>query len=150
MKANKLTKNKLPIGVLILAIIYYFATIVYIATAIVLFLKSEWFRNVPPFNNNPILTPQTFYILGGVLLLMSIVSVTIATGLIMRKNWARYLAIVLSAIFVAGGILSILEKSYISIINLVVNLLIIIYLVFSKKVKEKFDKPSLKKLIDQD
>jgi hypothetical protein len=140
---KKENKNKIPLGVKLIIILYSLGVILYILAALISTLKPDLLNNVPNFDLQKF-GNNIFYIFAGIMITLAVIFSIIVYGLIKRKNWARLTAIIISIIFVVGGILSILENNLISIINLVVNFIIVIYLLFKKSVKNTFN-PSVEK-----
>jgi hypothetical protein len=134
-------KNKLPLGIIIISIIYYLAAVLYLSVAILAFLKPDIIKEVPNFNSiNPAILPKAFFSLGIIFIFLSVFAIIVATGLLKRWNFSRIALIVFCIFNIAGGILSLTEGNYLSTINLVFNLIIAVYLIFSKKVRVAFSK----------
>jgi hypothetical protein len=130
-------RRKIPLGVKLISILYFLAGISSILIAILSFTYPNLFNNIPDFNLGSF-GPQVMIMFGIVMLILSVISFIVAVGLLKRKNWARITVIVISIINILGGILSIIEGSWISSINLIVNLVIVLYLTISKKVRIAF------------
>jgi len=143
---NKIKKEhiKIPLGVKIISIIYYLSAILYLVIAIIsLFFKDLIFK-IPDFSQ--ITNSYASIILGVIFILLTIFSATVATGLWKQKNWARIALIIFCSLNITGGIFSLIKGGYLSSINLIFNLIIASYLIFSKKIKGFF-KPMKKKEI---
>jgi hypothetical protein len=131
-------KRKAPLGLKIISVIYYIACALYLAIAIVAFIKISWISELSNLGLLPAMSQQTIMTFGIFFVLLSILSFFIARGLLKFQMWARVALLAICAINIFGGILSVLEKSYPSIINLVFNLIIACYILFSKKTKAAF------------
>jgi hypothetical protein len=129
-------KRKSPRGVKIISIFYYIASFFYLLTALVAFFKSDIFTKLPGFNQNINNFPQAFIAFGTFLFLLAVLSFFIAKEIKKLKRWALIATLAISALWVIGGFLSIMEKSYISVINLLINLLICGYIIWNKKTRQ--------------
>jgi hypothetical protein len=132
-------RKSLPLGLRIISIIYYITAILSILIALLAFLSPGIIKNVPGFGTNIAANPLAFIILGIIFLILSPISFFIAYGIQRVNNKARIALLVLCAINVIGGIISIIEGSYLSSINLVFNLLIGLYITLNKKVRREFN-----------
>lgn len=136
MRLKLIRKNSL-FGIKIISIIYYLATIFSLVIALIAFFKPEIIKGAPTLGGQ--VPPEYFIISLGVFsIFLVFFSFFIAIGLQNKSNGARASLIVFSVINALGGIISIIEGSYLSSINLVFNLGIIYYLAFNKKVKSQF------------
>ena len=131
-------KRKAPLGIKIISIIYYIASFLYLAIAIVAFFKQDIISELSKLELLPVMNSDTIIIFGIFFLLLSILSFFIARGLLKFQMWARIALLGICALNIVGGIFSILEGNYLSAINLLFNLIIACYLIFSRKVKEAF------------
>ncbi|MFA5856946.1 MAG: DUF2127 domain-containing protein [Candidatus Pacearchaeota archaeon] len=132
--------KKMPLGLKIISLIYILLVILSIALSIVSFIYPSVYSNIPNFNLEQY--GQNIFISFGIfLLVLSLVFLIVLIGLLKHKNWARYSVLTISTIIIIGNILSVIEKDYIGIINLFVNLIIVIYLIFNKKIRKIFNKP---------
>jgi glucan phosphoethanolaminetransferase (alkaline phosphatase superfamily) len=137
-KEKTKTQIKKPIGVILIAVFYFLASILYLATAIIAFFYKNLLTQLPNFNIPEAFVDQAILTLGILFLVLSLLSLIIAIALLKRKNWARVFVIIFSFILIIGGVFSLIEGNYISSINLLINLIIAAYLLFSKKVKRYF------------
>lgn len=137
-KESSIVKKKVPLGLRIISIIYYIASALYLTIALVAFFKKNWILELSNLGLLPVMNAQTTFIFGAVFLLLSIISFFIARGLIKFHAWSRIALLGICSINIIGGLFSIIEGNYPSIINLVFNLIIASYLIFSKKVKRAF------------
>jgi len=133
----KLIKKESLVGIKVLSIIYYLATIFSLTIASIAFFKPDFIKNAPTFEGQ---LPSEYVIIsfGIFFVLLAFFSFFVAIGLQNKSNKARISLIVFCAINAIGGIISIAEGSYLSSINLLFNLGIIYYLVFNKKAKAQF------------
>jgi len=133
----RLIKKESLVGIKVISIIYYLATIFSLAIALIAFFKPDFIKDAPTFGGQ---LPSEYVIisLGIFFVFLTFFSFFVAIGLQNKSNKARISLIVFSTINVIGGIISIAEGSYLSSINLIFNMGIIYYLLFNKKVKEQF------------
>ena len=134
-----LMRKSLPLGLRIISIIYYIATVFSLIIAILAFTAPGIIKNVPGFGANIAANPLAFVILGIIFIILSGLSFFIAQGIQRIDNKARMALLVLCAINVIGGIISIIEGSYLSSINLAFNLAIGLYITLNKKVRREFN-----------
>ncbi len=130
-------KEKKPVGIWIISVFYFIAVVLYFLTGLISLFYKELLYNIPKLKELS-LANGVFIFFGLFMFGLAILSFFIARGILKRQNWARTTVIVISIINIVGGILSIAEGSYISSINLLANLVIGIYLIFSEKVKKFF------------
>lgn len=142
IETNK--KDRLPIGIYIIAIIYLLGAIPTTTLAVMLFLSPKIINQIPPFNKSPEAYAGVLNTFGILMLILALLFLIASIGLLKRKNWARIGIASFNLINIIGGILSILDKDYLSLINIVFNFIVLIYLVFSKKVKKVFSQKYLK------
>ncbi len=128
-------KSRVPVLIKILAILYFIIAMIGIATGIVLLAGFEnLLENFPGFD-----LIGDFLIVGGIgFLVIGLICFIIGLGLLRRKNWARILAIIVSALILIFTIFFIGTIG--SIISIAVNGLIVLYLIFSRRVKRAFGK----------
>jgi len=133
----KLIKKESLVGIKIISIIYYLATIFSLTIALIAFFKPDFIKDAPTFGGQ---LPSEYILisLGIFFVFLTFFSFFVAIGLQNKNNKARISLIVFCAINAIGGVISIAEGSYLSSINLLFNLGIIYYLVFNKKVKAQF------------
>ncbi|MBR9705064.1 DUF2127 domain-containing protein [Candidatus Pacearchaeota archaeon] len=129
-------KKSIPVGIIIISIIYFISAIAGAIFATIAFIQPDLLLNLPGFNIP--LDSSMFLTIKISLIFFAILSSILGLFLLKQKNWARYGIIIISLIMVIGGILSIIEKNYLSSINLIFNLLIVLYLLLSKKVRLSF------------
>jgi len=78
------------------------------------------------------------WLFGGILLSLGILYIFIAKGLWKGKNWTRIFLIIFLSISIIFAIWGTIQGSYGYIFNLIVSVVVIGYLLFSKKVKAFF------------
>lgn len=134
MKKNN-KKEKHLIGIIILSILYFISFLGSLIIGLISILYPHIIKNLPPFLNNPTFEPIVFIIFGIIMIIYSILSLIISIGLYYSKRWSLVLIFIISIIYIIGGIFSILNKNYLSIINLLFNILILSYLIFNKTIR---------------
>jgi hypothetical protein len=139
MKKEKKSSGKIPIGVIIIMIIYFLATLLYFAMAMVAFFKKDILSNLPGFTSVSAAIPGVNIYMGVLLIVLALFSLIIAIGLLRLQNWARIFLLIFCLFNIVGDLISILGKDYVSIINLLFNLAIFLYLILSKKVRIAFN-----------
>jgi hypothetical protein len=135
---NKTKKDgvKTPTGIKIISVVYYLSAVLYLAIAVISLFFPDIIFKIPDFNE--ITNSSASIIIGVIFILLTIFSITVATGIRKLKSWARIAIIIFCSLNIIGGIFSVVEGSYLSLINLIFNLLIASYLIFSKKIRESF------------
>lgn len=140
LENNKLNKKQIPAGIKILAVIGYIGVALDIISGLILILVGGTLSAIlssilPVFGSITQITMIAgISILGG-----SVLNFFMSRGLWKGQNWARIVSIIFGIIVIIGSLLGIIAGSYVyGGIGLAVSLLITIYLLFSKKVKEAF------------
>lgn len=131
-------ENKNLKGIIAISVIYFLTSITSLIIGGLAIFDPSIFTSIPGFNidlNSGIFTSFKIF-----MILFSIISFILAYFLLKKNNWARIAIIGISILMIIGGIISIIEGSYLSIANLLFNLLIVLYLIMNKKVKESFTK----------
>lgn len=134
-------KKNAPAGLKVLSVIYYLATLFSILISVLAFTNSGPLNSIVKAGAGPSLNAANFASLGIIFFIMAAFSFLVALGLQNKNNIARIALIAFSCLNVIGGIISIIEGSYISSVNLAFNALVAYYLVFNKKVREEFITP---------
>ena len=126
-------KSKIPIGVKLSAFIYLFYSFLFIFLSI----------------------PSIIFILGGarfLLFLIGILFLLLSHGLWKGKNWTKVTSIIISSIIFILGLIEIMGITY-DILELLIraffvllHLLVVVYLLFSKDAKNFFKKNKVKEL----
>jgi uncharacterized membrane protein len=137
-------KNRLPIGIYIISIIYLLGAIPSFILAVITIINPELIKKIPPFDQSNISYPEIFTIFSIILVVLAVLFIVVSIGLFKRKNWARISLAVFNLLNIIGGIFSILEKNYLSLINIFFNSIVLFYLIFSKKVKKVFSQQDSK------
>ena len=126
-RKNKARSDLVPIGIKIISIYYYF--LAGISIFVVFFIGQIIGAQVLAIG----LILSLILIAGGVL------DVFIGINLWKGKNWAKILVIIFSVLFfIEESYGFIIKKSLEDLFLLVVNLIILLYLLFSRKVKNFF------------
>jgi hypothetical protein len=141
MSETSIKKQTKPIVLKIIIVFYFFAFLLFLIVSLISFFKNDIITQLPDFSKiNLNVFPEVFIVFGTIMAGLSLLYLIFAIGLTFQKNWARLGIIILCIINIIGGIFSVTEGNYISIINLLVNLIIGSYLLFSKKTKALFKK----------
>jgi hypothetical protein len=131
-------KPRHPIGIYIISIIYLLGSIPTTILAIVLFINPGIINQIPPFNQSQTTYSGVLTVFSVLMLILALLFIIASIGLLKRKNWARIGIVSFNLINIIGGVWSVLEKNYLSIINIVFNSIVLLYLIFSRKVKKEF------------
>jgi len=135
MKIKELFKKK-PLGLKIIIIIYLFASILYLVIGILSITSQNLISQIPDFNTTALPNGQVFLIISILFIILSIFVFFIVLGLLKNQQWSRISLIVINILNIIGGIISLTNGDFLSLINLTFNLVIAIYLIFNKKVKK--------------
>jgi len=145
MKKTNYPLKASPLGVKIISILLIVYSSIHIIVSTIALLLLIFRIPLDPLKegNNVVLGILT---LGGITIFGVIIFIIsggilmyIAYNLLKGKNWARITIIVLASIWIVTGIFSIDAENYIlGVILLIIEILIVGYLVFSKKVKTFF------------
>ena len=129
-----MAKN-MPVGVKILSVLFYIGVILSIIGAIAMFFGGAALSLIPEMA----LFGEGLMVVGGIfMLVLAVLYFFIGRGLWKGQNWARIVTIILAALGFIGALSSITTSIGNSIINLIVNGVIIWYLGFSKGAKQAF------------
>ncbi len=129
--------EKSPLGIKILSGFSFVAVVLYLVVAGIAFFGKDILSKIPNFGIEQ--SASGFFIfMGLIMVVLALIFLFIAFGLIKGMQSARVTLITISGIFIIGGVFSLVEENYISIINLVFNLTILLYLLLNKKVKRFF------------
>lgn len=138
-------KQSVPTGVKIIAVLYYIGTFFGIIFGLLFLVGAGALNSVA--NKIPSLgvlgtLGAGLFIIGGIIVIgLGVLSFFIGRGLWKAKNWARIVAIVFAALGILMSMIMMIMMpgSIVSnIFNLVIDLLIGGYLLFSKDVKQAF------------
>lgn len=84
-------------------------------------------------------------VLGGVLIAIGIAYFVVSYGLLKGRGWAWSVTLILSYIGIAIGIVSIIGGNFISIVQVIINIVVIWYL-YRQEVKAYFGKSPTAKI----
>jgi len=131
--------GNVPVGVKVIAVLYYISAVLSVIMGILLMVGSA---ALTPYIDS---LGGLAGILGGALIVLGIIIIAfgvlaffIGRGLWKAKKWARIVAIIIAALGVLSGIISLIQGDFGSILGLVINAIIGGYLLFSKGVKAAF------------
>ena len=117
-------------GVIILTILYVLVAIVWFVMAALLMAAAIAEEGMSGLSTAPLLLFGVFF-----LLLFGVFFLLVAFGIYAMKAWAWTVGLVVAILGLLGGAAGAASGQYASIVNLILNLIIIIYLF---KVKEYF------------
>jgi hypothetical protein len=143
-KSNK--SPVVPLGIKIISVFFYALAIVYALFGLFAIISSNGVAEsivlAGGFDSSIVSSLSIAIVIFGLIIIaLAILEFFIARGLWKLKTWARVLAIILSILGLLIVITSIvLDFRYLQILNLLVNLIIAIYLLFFNEVKEAFRK----------
>jgi len=135
--------KKSILGIKIVSVMYYVATIIYLGIGIISFFMRETLMKIPEFSSIKIPLDQAAIIIGTTFILLAIFTFFVSTGLIKKQSWARKALILFTAINGIGGLTSVLEGNYLSLISFTFNIGLASYLIINKKIKNQFHNRSL-------
>lgn len=129
-----------PTGVKVISVLMYIIAALLLLLSLLFFVGSQAAERAlqeqyPTFAT---LGAAIFVLLGILLLVVGILYIFIGKGLWKGKNWAKIVAIILSALGLLQAILSIRTTVSSGILMLAINGVIIYYLGFSKEAKKFF------------
>jgi uncharacterized BrkB/YihY/UPF0761 family membrane protein len=149
-KAKKVIKakqagrsNKVPIGVQIISVLYYIGAVLCVLCGILFIVGANaivaaLIDAVPELESMGV-GAGLFIFFGIVLIGLSVLSFFVGRGLWKLKRWAKILAIILAILGVISAVYSIIKDyNFGDIINILLNVVIGAYLIFSKEVKKAF------------
>jgi len=132
-------KDKAPLGVKIISILYYFGALMLVILGILLLMgaKNAKMLNQIPFLSN--VGTGMFLGMGLSVIILAVLSFFIGMSLWKLHNWARIVTIVLSSLSILSSLFSIVQNGIArSLISIIINGAIVCYLVMSKEVKTAF------------
>ena len=135
--------GQIPIGVKIISILYYIGAVIGIIFGL-LFIFGGSFLKAGSFLKSSLgfigaLGSIFFIVMGIIFVGLGVLGFFIGRGLWKVKSWARILAIIFACLGVLLAVISMIQGKIVSnIFNLVINLVIGGYLLFSNSVKEAF------------
>ncbi|MFH1501152.1 MAG: hypothetical protein ABIE22_04380 [archaeon] len=137
--------NKIPRGVKVISILYYLASVFTIIIGILFLLGSSDIATGISDALKAQIIESGREVIGGALITMGIgfilfgiIGLIIGRKLWQLRNWARIVIIAFSVLGTLTAIASLIQLQYRSIVGLIINLAIGIYLIFSSKVKGAF------------
>jgi len=137
MDLKGLFKEK-PLGLKIIIVIYSVAFLLYLLIGIIAFTSKGIIKKIPNFSISSLPETQAFSIIGAIFVILAILVVLTVVGLLKSKNWARILLIIFCVLNVLGGIISVFEGNFLSLINLLFNAGVSSYLILAKGAKKTF------------
>jgi len=143
VKPIKKTSTKLmPVGVKIIAILYYIGAVLVILAALGFLLGGAALAGfagaIPGLEVLGGLGAGLFIVGGIILIALAVLLFFIGKGLWKGVNWTRIAVIILSAIGIVSAIVSIINGEFGATISLVIHVIIGGYLLFNKTVKQAF------------
>jgi uncharacterized membrane protein (DUF2068 family) len=126
---------KRPAGIVVIAILMLIGAVLLLLAGFGLFVLAFLASGEPEFGG---VLGALLGLVGLIMLLFGIAYIFLAMGLLKLKPWARKVARVLAAISIAFGILSVFGGDPVSIISLIFNIIIFLYL-GSRGVKAAFE-----------
>ena len=141
LKRGLMVKQSVPVGVKIIAVLYYISVFFVLISGYILTFKPNFVIEMSP--QLKALRPKLLIAFGILLLAIGILNFFVGYGLWKGKKWARTTAIVFGILGAIGAIIPLflqnVSRGIISIIlNLLINSLIAVYLLFDKKAKDAF------------
>ena len=130
----------IPTGIKVISVLYYIGAVLGIIISILFFVGGKLLSSIT--SQIPVIGAlgSMLFIVGGVItLIFGILGFFIGRGLWKGRNWARVVAIIFSILGIITAIIMMIRGNIMSNIpNLIVQLVISGYLLFSSKVKEAF------------
>jgi len=136
-----MANKEVPTGVKVLSIIYYIAAALSLIAAIGLFVGAGFAGGILSSLGIPLLAAlgSGLFVAAGIfILIFAILDFFIGRGLWKAQGWARVLAIIFSALGALMGLMGLFSGSVSSIVGLIIHILVLWYLIFSKEVKNAF------------
>ena len=133
-----LIRKNLPFWIKAISVVYYVGAALSVIIAVLAFSKSGIITKVPGYAQNIASHSQAFSYLGALFVFLSIFFFLVALGLQNRNNVARIALLAFCGINLIGGIMSVIEKSYLSFVSIAFNAAVFSYLLFSKKIRKEF------------
>jgi len=135
---QQVTIKEVPIWVKIISVLYYMGGVFGIIGGVLLLVGASFidslFSQISEFTLG-----STMMIIGIITLVFGILDIFIGMGLWKTKNWARVVVIFFGFIGILMGIFITVKSGFLSaVVVFIMNLLIVGYLLFNKKVKEAF------------
>lgn len=118
--------KKIPLGISIISFFILISAIFSIIAGLFIITRTG---NLPN---------SVFLGLGVLLLVIGIVRFFIYSGLRKGKNWARFLIIGVESLSIISSLISLIMGEWVVILSMTISIVIVSYLVFSKKVRRYF------------
>ncbi len=131
-------KLRVPVGVKIIAVLYYMAAVISIVFGILAIIGSALFASYFSTLWPRAVFSRAIAFVGIVIVAFAVLFFFIARGLWKGQRWARIVAIIVAVLGFVSAILNIMQIDIRLIANLIIHGLIGSYLLFSKKVKKAF------------
>ena len=132
-------EKSVPIGVKIIAILYYIGAFFAALLGILFFsgagLMNSLLVSIPLFQT---IGTTAFLIIGIILIGFAALNFFVARGLFKAKKWSRIFVIVFNSLIILSQIISIIQGDAGVILSLAINSIIVGYLLFNKDVKKAF------------
>ncbi|HTY43636.1 MAG TPA: hypothetical protein VMC80_00120 [Patescibacteria group bacterium] len=140
------SKKQVPALVKVLAIFGFIGTVLNVISGLILLLAggliNMFLALVPSLASISAVLNEMSMIIGGSILGFAVLNFFMSRGLLKGQNWARILTVIFGFMAITGSIVGIVMLGINYYIymggSLFISLLITIYLVFSKKVKQAF------------
>jgi hypothetical protein len=133
-------KKEVPTGVKIISIVYYvWAVFAFLVAFVFLLGFSEVIFTFPLLGLFSLLSSEFFIVISIFLFGIGAITLLVAKGLWNGQNWARIFAIVISSVKMLGTF-TLITRGFVidNVISFAINLIIIIYLASSQKVRRSF------------
>jgi len=134
---KSLGNKQIPIGVKVLAIIYYMFSVLLLGSAVYYFIFGSMFLGGGILG---MLIMSLGYFVAALAIGAGVLNFFIGRGLWNGKNWARIFVLVISWLAVIASFFSLFSGNFTSLIILIIYGVIIWYMQFRKEVKDYFTK----------
>lgn len=132
--------QSVPTGVKVIAVLYYIGAVLGIIFGLLFLVGAEAIGSIA--SQIPVLGAlgAGLFIVGGIILIgLGVLGFFVGRGLWKARPWARIVAIIFAALGILMAIISMIQGSItINIVDLVIQLVIGGYLLFSNNVKQAF------------
>jgi hypothetical protein len=131
--------GNVPVGVKIIAVLYYIAAVVLLLAGILAIVGSATFgAYFASLGSLMALFGGLMIVLGIIFIAFAVLCFFIGRGLWKAQKWARILVIIFAILGILSAILNIIKGQWGSIVGLIIDVIIGAYLLFGKSVKEAF------------
>ena len=141
LKGGHMAEKSVPAGVKVIAVLEYIGAAIALLLAVLMFVGSAFlgsFLEIMGFGDYAAAGAAVAIVGGIIFLALAVLGFFVGRGLWKGQNWARILVIVFSVLGIIGGILSIVQGNWNSIVTLVIYAIIGGYLWFNNGVKAAF------------